>query len=105
MKQGSILSPTLFLLIMDPLLHQLEASENGLSVNNFYAGGCAHADDIRTLASSEELLEAQISLVRNFCTANFLQLNVQKCEVIRLDRQGGRSREGHDVEVDGGYSW
>ena len=100
-KQGSILSPTLFLLIMDPLLHQLEASENGRSVNNFYAGGCAHADDIRTLASSVESLEAQISLVRNFCKANFLQLNVQKCEVITLDRQGGGSREGHDVEVDG----
>ncbi len=97
-KQGLILAPTLFLLIMDLLLHQLEASENGLIVNNFYAGGCAHADDIRTLASSEESLEAQTSLVRNFCTANFLQLNVQKCEVITLDRQGGRSREGHDVD-------
>ena len=32
-KQGSVLSPALFLLIMDPLLKQLEKSGIGLSVN------------------------------------------------------------------------
>ena len=38
-KQVSVLSPTLFLLVMEPLLKQLEVSGLGLSVNNFYAGG------------------------------------------------------------------
>ena len=33
-KQGSVLSPALFLLVMDPLLRQLESSGFGLSVNN-----------------------------------------------------------------------
>ena len=56
-KQGSVLSPTLFLLVMDPLLRQLEESGNGSSIHNWYAGGAAHADDIRTLAASEEDLE------------------------------------------------
>ena len=37
-KQDSVLSPTFFLLVMDPLLKQLEVSGLGLSVNNFYAG-------------------------------------------------------------------
>jgi len=32
-KQGSILSPALFLLVMDPLLSLLETSSIGLSVN------------------------------------------------------------------------
>ena len=32
-KQGSILSPTLFLMVMDPLLKALETSGLGLSVN------------------------------------------------------------------------
>ena len=32
-KQGSVLSPALFLLVMDPLLRQLQASELGLTVN------------------------------------------------------------------------
>ena len=33
-KQGSVLSPTLFLLIMNPLLQQLQSAELGLSINN-----------------------------------------------------------------------
>ena len=47
-KQDSVLSPTFFLLVMDPLLKQLEVSGLGLSVNNFYAGGFSHAEDIGT---------------------------------------------------------
>ena len=58
MKQGSVLSLTLFLLVMDPLLKQLEVSGLGLSVNNFYAGGFLHADDIRTLTTSIDSLNA-----------------------------------------------
>ena len=50
-QQGSILSPVLFLMVMDPLLRQLEESGMGLSVNSYYAVGFLHADDIRTLAS------------------------------------------------------
>ena len=63
-KQDSVLSPTLFLLIMNPLLQQLETSGLGLTINSFYAGGFAHADDIRTLATTVETLEAQVGLVR-----------------------------------------
>ena len=47
-KQGSVLSPALFLLVMDPLLRQLQVSGVGLSINSFYPGGFLHADDIRT---------------------------------------------------------
>ena len=52
-KQGSVLSPAPFLLVLDPLLRELQASGLGLSINNFYAGGFLHADDVRTLASSK----------------------------------------------------
>ena len=38
-KQGSVLSPALYLLVMDPLLRQLQVSGVGLSINSFYAGG------------------------------------------------------------------
>ena len=63
MKQGSVLSPALFLLVMDPLLSQLQSSGLGLSVNKFYAGSFLHADDIRTLATSAGSLEDQVTSV------------------------------------------
>ena len=49
--------PALFLLVVDRLLRRLQASGLGLTVNRFYAGGFLHADDIRTLAMSEESLQ------------------------------------------------
>lgn len=56
-KQGTILSPMLFLLVMDPLLSKLQSSGIGLSLYNFYAGGFIHADDIHTVATSPEFVE------------------------------------------------
>ena len=99
-KQGSVLSPTLFLLIMNPLLQQLQSAELGLSINNLYVGGFAHADDIRTISASKESLEGQVNLVKRFCEANHLHLNVQKCQVIVFDRQGGTSG-GNGIEIEG----
>ena len=51
-QQGSVSSPILFLIVMDPLLRELEANHLGLSVAGVYCGAFAHADDIRTLTSS-----------------------------------------------------
>ena len=62
-KQGSVLSPTLFLLIMKTLL---QTSGLGLTINSFYAGGFAHADNIRMLATTGETLETQVGLMRQF---------------------------------------
>ena len=57
-KQGSVLSPALFVLVMDPLLSKLQSSEMDLFIN--YAGGFLHADDICTVATSPEFVEEQV---------------------------------------------
>ena len=98
-KQGSVLSPALFLLVMDPLLRQLQASGVGLSVNRYYAGGYLHADDIRTLATSEESLQRQVALVKAFADENFLRLNLSKCEIVMFSRD--RSAALPTCQVDG----
>ena len=81
-RQGSILSPTLFLTIMDPLLRKLESSKLGLSINNLFMGAYLHADDIHTLYSSKESLDHQLKEVLTFTEENFLTLNPSKCEVL-----------------------
>ena len=92
-RQGSILSPALFLLVMDPLLRQLQSLSMGASVNNMYAGGFLYADDIRTLAFTSSTLEAQISTVKKFTEDNFLKLNASKCEVVAFKRASNRTFE------------
>ena len=55
-----MLSTALFLLVMDPLLRQLQASGVGITVNKFYAGV---SFNVRTLATSEESLKVPADLV------------------------------------------
>ena len=82
--QGSVLSPVLFLLIMDPLLKSLQSNGLGLSVGDTYAGGFIHADDIRTISSSWTTLQEQINTVCTFAENNGLTLNPTKCEVVLI---------------------
>ena len=76
-RQGSVLSPTLFYIVMDPLLTSLESSDLGLCVNRLYGDAYLHADDIGTLSTSATTLQEQITEVHAFCKNNFLQLNVR----------------------------
>ena len=79
--QGSVLSPTLFLLVMDPLLKKLESASLGLKINDLFVGGFAHADNIRTITNSTSSLNDQLDAVFSFTSEYFLQLNPSKCEL------------------------
>ena len=98
-RQGSVLSPALFLLIMDPLLRQLQALSISASVNNMYAGGFLHADDIHTLAPNTSTLEAKLSFVKRFTEENFLRLNPSKCEIVAFKKAKEPADTG-EVRVD-----
>ena len=50
-KQGSVLSPTLFIMVMDSILKQPEATGQGLHLFGLDVGSTAHADDIRAIGS------------------------------------------------------
>ena len=75
-------SRTLFLMIMDPLLKELERRSVGPCIGGLYCGAFAHADDIRTISTSRDTLHEQISVVESFTVTNALMLNAQKCEVV-----------------------
>ena len=56
-RQGSVLSPMLFLLVMDSLLIDLAAAEAEVLNNGIYAGSLCHADDLRSVTPNLSSLE------------------------------------------------
>ena len=81
-RQGSVLSPLLFSLVMNPLLKEMQGSGLRLSINGLPVGSNAHADDIRAITNSWDNLEALIQMVQRYTTRNGLKLNVEKCEIL-----------------------
>ena len=69
---------------MDPLLESLQSKKLGPFVGQTYAGAFIHADDIRTISSSQATLQEQIDTVREFALENGLTLNPTKCEVVLI---------------------
>ena len=80
----SVLSPVLFLMIMNPLLKSLESSQLGPFIGDTYAGAFVHADNVRTLTSSLLTLQKQIDSVKSFANENTLILNHTKFEVLSV---------------------
>ena len=79
-RQGSVLSPTLFLMVMDPILLELNKRSCGPSVCGLYLGAFSHADDIRTLSTNIYDCKLQMTLVSEYASSQGLALNVDKCE-------------------------
>ena len=73
---------TLFNLVIDPLLVLLREKSLGLSINGLFLGAFAHADDIRTLASSIDSSIQQTYIVCSFAASRGLQLCTKKCSLI-----------------------
>ena len=83
-QQGSVLSPTFFLVIMDELLHRLSEKDCGASICQLFLGGAAHADDVRAIASSKFVAEAQGAIISDFSSEHGLHLNRAKTEIVKV---------------------
>ena len=78
--QGSVLSPVLFLLVMDPVLLSLKSKSCGISICGLYLSALSHADDICTISTSIEDWKAQVTHVNEFASLRGLIHNAEKCE-------------------------
>ena len=96
-QQGSVLSPTFFIIVMDKLLQQLKKTSAGLSICGLYLGGAAHADDVRAIAPSASAAEEQGQIIQNFAAENYLKLNREKTEIVRISQS--KSCEKHNLQV------
>eukprot|EP00123_Amoebidium_parasiticum_P019211 comp24348_c5_seq7/m.46509 comp24348_c5_seq7/g.46509 ORF comp24348_c5_seq7/g.46509 comp24348_c5_seq7/m.46509 type:complete len:752 (-) comp24348_c5_seq7:38-2293(-) len=81
--QGSLLSPFLFNLFIDDLAVKIYA-ENDDPINNF-PPALLYADDLSLLARTPRRLQRLFDVVSEWCKANLMILNIDKCGVLVPD--------------------
>jgi len=76
-KQGAIISPVLFCIYIDDLLHRLQAANIGCFIGNIYAGCMAYADDLTLLAPSAHSMRIMLQI------CSIVQKNIQSPLMLR----------------------
>ena len=85
-KQGSVLSPSLFLIVMNSLLKKMRNSNKGGSLHGTFVGITVHADDVRSIAPNIQSVISQSSDILSFTTDLGLKLNTSKLELIQMSQ-------------------
>ncbi len=84
MTQGETLSPSLFLLAIDPLLRtiQRDTSISGIKVGTQKVKVMAYADDIVLISDNKDDLEKMLEHVRTYSKASNAKLSERKCQIL-----------------------
>ena len=85
-KQGSVLSPILFCLVMNRMSIDMDADRYNLLLTGVSVGCASHADDIRTCNIGLSEIKSQAESISVFAGKNSLSLNKTKTEVVHLSR-------------------
>ena len=88
-KQGCILSPTLFALFIDDLVDNLKSEHAGVTCGNTLISSLLYADDIVILAPNEGDLDKLIKVVESWCDRWSMNLNIAKTKVVHFRRKRG----------------
>jgi hypothetical protein len=111
-REGSVLSPTLFIMFINGLLQQLNASGRGVAVHgNNWMGAVLYADDIILMAKSAKELGEMLKIVTTYFKNWRIMPNQSKSHVVvfdhspgaRLRRKGGvaHAQEQSEYVLDG----
>ena len=101
-KQGDIISPTLFAIYINDLATELNSSGFGVKVENDLLVNCLlYADDIVLLAESEMDLQSLLSIVNVWCAKWRLEVNLLKTKVMHIRKKQCR-RSGFNFVFEGG---
>ena len=113
MKQGFLLSATLFGIYIDELeafLHEHTQEADGCSLHHVLISIFLFADDIVLLSSSLEGLQRQLDALALFCELQKLTLNLSKTKVMIFNGVKKTSNlhflfEGEKVEITNIYTY
>ena len=81
-KQGAVLSPKLFTVVLDGLFDNLLQSGVGCRIDNIFAGAFGYADDIVLLAPSADALKIMISICKAYAYEFSILFNPRKSKLM-----------------------
>ena len=77
-KQGGVLSPTLFCIYMDELLKRLCDAGIGCHFGSMFAGALCYADDLTLLAPTRNAMQKMILICESFANEFYVKFNPTK---------------------------
>ena len=74
-RQGAVLSPTLFNIYIDDIQEKLNNSGFGCRIEDLYVGCYAYADDISLIAPSREALQEMINICSRYFNEHGIKIS------------------------------
>ena len=84
-KQGGVLSPTLFCIYMDELLTRLEKSNAGCYIGHNFMGAFCYADDLSLVAPSRMSMLNLVQVCESFAAEYNVIFNAKKSALLRFN--------------------
>jgi hypothetical protein len=86
-KQGCILSPTLFAMFVDDLVQKINPKQLGGNCQTCSLSTLLYADDIVLIAPSAKKLQQLINVVAEWCSTWGINLNRRKTNVVHFHKK------------------
>ena len=86
-KQGCILSPTLFAMYIDDLVQEVNHKHLGVDCQMCTLSALLYADDIVLTAPSAKNLQGQITTVAEWCARWGMSVNLSKTNIVHFRRK------------------
>lgn len=81
-KQGGVISPMLFTVYLDELLHRLEKHDIGCHIGDTYAGAVSYADDVTLQCPTKTGTESMLEVVSEFSEEYHMTFNPGKSKLL-----------------------
>ena len=85
-KQGGVLSPTLFAIYVDGLFQHFTQQRLGCHIGCTFTGALGYADDIILLAPSKNALNSMLDIANKFAETNSIIFNASKCKYLIMGK-------------------
>lgn len=97
-KQGDVLSPSLFALFINDLVTELKTLGKGIWCGGLFINCLLYADDIILVSENEIDLQSMLACVAGWCKKWCLSINYKKTQVMHFRKRGRRSTFSFFIE-------